>query len=304
VTIPYFGRLLCLSLAAFFVAHLVLTVVVRSISGRAIAKARSMCAREGARLLFALRLAPAVVAGVIAGGLCAPSYLWLEPDAATEQIGVGCLVAALMAAACCIHGIARAVRAALRSSRYLRSCEQAIESDAPLLMLAGVFQPRLVVSRGVRRALTSEQLAVAVEHECAHGAAHDNLKRLLVLLTPDALPFVRSLTGLERGWARLAEWAADDRAVDGSRQRSLSLAAALVRVARMGASPSPRLATSLLGDGDDLSTRVERLLNGFPPGPQAKRPWPAMAVAVAVVALTVQPGTLVAVHRALEALAH
>src|SRR5581483_4241131 len=137
-----------------------------------------------------------------------------------------CLAAALLGAAMWGRGMARAAGAALRSSRYLRSCERAIESDTPLLMLGGVLRPRLFVSRGVRRALTADELAVALRHEQAHGEARDNLKRLLMLLAPDSFVGRR----LEQGWRRLAEWAADDRAVEGSRRRSLALASALVRV--------------------------------------------------------------------------
>src|SRR5438876_688882 len=112
------------------------------IAGPAIERAKRMRARDGARLLFALRLAPAALAAAIVAGLCAPSYLWLEPDAAAEHIGLGCLAAAGLATAAWIHGIARAGRAAVRSSRYLRNCQRAVESDAPVLMLAGIFQPR------------------------------------------------------------------------------------------------------------------------------------------------------------------
>jgi Zn-dependent protease with chaperone function len=108
-------------------------------------------------------------------------------------------------------------------------------STAPLLALAGIVRPRLVISRGVLRALSAEELAAALRHERAHWTARDNLKRLCILLTPGILPFAGSSRTLERGWRKFAEWAADDRAVAGSARRSCALAAALVRVARMTA---------------------------------------------------------------------
>ncbi len=304
MSIPYFARLLCLSLAAFFLAHLALSAIVSAITAMVIRRATIRSPRDGARLLFAVRLAPAIIAGALVAGVCAPSYLWLEPESASEEIGIICLLSAALGGICWAHGIARAVRAAIRSSQYVRSCESVIESDAPVLMLAGIRRPRLVVSRGVRRALTSEQLAVAIRHEEAHGSSHDNLKRLLILLAPDALPFLPGLGRLDRAWSRLTEWAADDRAVNGSRNRSLALASALVRVARLGVNAAPPLATSLLGNRDDLSIRVERLLGGSAPEVAQGRSWPAVAVTVMIAALAVQPATFVAVHRALEALAH
>jgi Zn-dependent protease with chaperone function len=171
------------------------------------------------------------------------------------------------------------------------------------LLLAGVFRPRLVVSRGVRQALAPDELAAALRHERAHRAAHDNLKRLVLAATPGVVPFGHGLRGLERGWARMAEWAADDRAAAGSTRRSLALAGALVRVARMGpplaASP---LATSLMADAGELETRVERLLNprGLAPASRSRRWWwLAAAVGAAVV---FQPGTMYAAHRVLEEL--
>jgi len=163
----------------------------------------------------------------------------------------------------------------------------------------------VVVSRGVRETLTKEQLTVALRHERAHGEAHDNFKRLLILLTPDALPFVRGMGAIERGWSRLAEWAADDRAVRGSRRRSLALASALVRVARMGAAPhAPELATHLLGSPADLAARVERLLEGREAPALRPRVWPVVAMAVCGTVVAVQPSALALVHEALEALAH
>ena len=305
MTIPYFARLLCLCFAAFFLLHLALAALATALSGHVVRRASRMGSGAGARLLFALRLAPASIAGAIAVGLCAPSYLWFEPEPALERIGMGCVAAALASAWVCAAGIVRGAGAAARSARRLRVYEAARESAAPVLMLAGVFRPRLVVSRGVRETLTKEQLTVALRHERAHGEAHDNFKRLLILLTPDALPFVRGMGAIERGWSRLAEWAADDRAVRGSRRRSLALASALVRVARMGAAPhAPELATHLLGSPADLAARVERLLEGREAPALRPRVWPVVAMAVCGTVVAVQPSALALVHEALEALAH
>ncbi len=305
MTVPYFARLLCLCFAAFFWVHLALAAAAAALSRNAVARATLMRPQAGARLLLALRLAPASIAGAIAAGLCAPSYLWFEPEPELERIGLFCIASALTGAWVCAAGLARGLWAATRSARRRGIYEAAAESEAPVLLLAGVFRPRLVVSRGIREALTAQQLAVALRHERAHLESHDNLKRLLMLLVPDALPFVRGLGAIEHGWARLTEWAADDCAVRGSRKRSLALASALVRVARIApATRTLALATSLLGDPADLTARVERLLEGRRAPAIRPRVWPTVAVAVCVAAAALQPPALALVHEALEALAH
>jgi beta-lactamase regulating signal transducer with metallopeptidase domain len=263
-----------------------------------------MAADRGARLLLGLRLLPAALAAALVAGICAPSYLWLEPEATAEQVGWPCVAAAVLGGWVCAAGLARAARAAVRSSRYLRHCETVAESDAPVVLLAGVFRPRLVVSRGVRKALAPDQLAAALRHERAHRAAHDNLKRLVLAATPGVVPFGPGLRGLDRGWARMAEWAADDRAAAGSTRRSLALAGALVRVARMGAQPAASpLATALMADAGDLETRVERLLNPRRPARASRtRRWWWLAAAAGASAVVFQPGTMYAAHRVLEEL--
>ena len=306
--VPYVLRLLCLCSALFFLLHLTITAAVAAVAGRAIGLAEQMAADRAARLLLALRLLPPVLAGILVSGIGAPSYLWLEPNATAEHVGWPCLAAALLGCSICAAGLAGAARAAVRSNRYLRHCRRVAESDAPVVMLAGVFRPRLVVSRGVRRALAPDQLAAAVRHEWAHRASHDNLKRLLMAAVPCAFPFGHGLRRLERGWARMSEWAADDRAAAGSERRSLALAGALLKVARMGAggqvalAASP-LATSLMAEAGDLEVRVERLLNPRAPARAWRSPrWVVAAVAAAGAAIVFQPGTQVAAHSLLEQL--
>jgi Zn-dependent protease with chaperone function len=326
VILPYVLRLLCLCLASFYLLHLVLAAAVSGLAPLAIRIAGQLRPRMAARFLLTLRLLPAGVAAFLVAGMCAPSYLLLEPDATAEDVGLTCLLAAVLGGAIWAIAMARGLRASIRSMMYVRQCERTgaqtyLAGDAtPVLVvpgtgaslaLAGVFRPRLVISQPVVSALSTEQLAAALRHERAHQTSRDNFKRLVILLTPRGFPFAGGFASLESAWAKFTEWAADDRAVAANGLRSVSLAAALVRVARLGPSPQPSLLmTSLLADGRELSTRVERLLVATPPGEALERDRPVMGViataiaAVPLVFLMLQPGSLWFAHRLLEHLIH
>ena len=303
MTVAYFGRLVCLCLAAFFVLHTALAMLVSFSARIAIRRAARMRADVAARLLFGLRLLPATGAAFLVGGLCIPSYFLWEPESTTEQIGPACLIAAFLGAVACGSGLARGTLAAIRSAGYLRRCQ---ELDAPMFLLAGVFHPRLMVSPSVRNALTPDEFQVALRHEEAHGRSRDNLKRWLILLSPDMLPFLRGFDALDAGWHRLAEWAADDWAVQGSAERGLTLASALVRVGRMCAGvPLVPMASSLPANANDLGARVERLIEGRRAGePTHRRPLLVTACVIVAGVLAFGPQLLYAVHLALETLTY
>ena len=270
-------------------------------------------------MLLMLRLLPATLALALVAGLCVPSYLLLEEEGSAERVGALCLAAAMVAAAMWTVAMVRSVRAAARSVRHERAWERSgsrssldgarnpvwiVDSPAPLLALAGVLRPQLVISRTAAAALSGEQLRAALRHEEAHRAAHDNLKRLLLLLAPGLLPGWNGFQALERGWFRLTEWAADDDAVAGNPRVSLSLASALVRMARIGGTPEPEpLTVAFLADGDDLSARVDRLLRPAATLPAARRRSTlvmTVMLAVLFVAASLQPETLESAHRLME----
>lgn len=319
--LPYGARLVCLCFAVFFLVHTVSALAVCLAGARAIRYARRMAPVRGARLLLILRLLPAALSLFVVAALCTPSYLWLEPAGVTESTGVVCLAAAISGLALWCESMVGVMRAVVRSLGYLRRCRQHathvhlpsvgvaawIIEEPSRVMLAGVFQPRLVISRNVLSALPREQLSAVIRHERAHGVARDNLKRLLMLLAPGMLPFVSGFRDFERHWARLSEWAADDRASGGRPRRCLALAAALVRVARLG-SPSavPALATSLIADGADLSERVDRLLHPArrEHNPADREPVLAASAALllagALTAVIAHPVTLHSAHEFLE----
>ncbi|MGA7622808.1 MAG: hypothetical protein WCA91_04455 [Candidatus Acidiferrales bacterium] len=272
--LPYFVKLFCLCLASFFLLHAALGLAVWLVAPVAIRLVEKMQARMAARFLLFLRLLPILAAGVVVLGVGVPSYMWLEPRTTGESVGLACFAAALLGLASWCVSIARALRLALRSSHYMRRCERIgreisvggasirtslLDLDAPVIALAGVFRPKVWVSRSVIDALSAEQLEAALRHENAHRVSRDNLKRLLFRLAPDIFPLTLRLGTLERAWARFSEWAADDETTCGDARLSLVLAAALVRVARLGAAPPQAVSWTPLIAGD-LSTRVDRLL--------------------------------------------
>jgi Zn-dependent protease with chaperone function len=319
---PYLLRLLCLCLASFFAVNAVAGFLIYFASRAAIRMAELMRARSAARFLLMLRLLPCALGIVAVLALCVPSYLWLEPQAATERIGWACLALALLGAAGWFVSLARVTCALAFSARFNRAWQKTdcdtllrgelsqaaiVEKEAPLLALAGVLRPRLVVSQAVLRSLSAEELDLALQHENAHRISRDNLKRLFLFLSPAPLPLLRSYSSLERCWARFSEWAADDEAVRGDSRRALSLASALLRVARMGAAPRLSfLHTSLCADDHDLSARVERLLRIQPPAARPHSSARALAIgwslgmAGCAGVLVVWPSTLSLVHRLLE----
>jgi Zn-dependent protease with chaperone function len=325
--LPYLLRLLCLCFASFFVLNVAAGLLVRISAKFAIRCADRRTSMAAARALLGLRLLPSTLALLFVLGLCVPSYLWLEPAATAERVGLAAGLLGLLGAATWLISLARTAHSLFASLRHNRLCRLAgqearlpgesspvvlVESEAPLLAMSGLFRPRLLISRSVLQNLSAEELAAALAHEHAHRACRDNLKRLLMQLAPDIFPFLHPLRTLERSWSQFAEWSADDQATAGDSGRAVTLAAALVQVARMGAAPHlPFLSTSLLASDRDLSARVERLLEALPviPAARTRQAQPALRAAGVLLvgclaALLATPAALAVVHELLELLLH
>jgi beta-lactamase regulating signal transducer with metallopeptidase domain len=271
-----------------------------------------MDARRAARVLLTLRLLPAAFSTLIVVALCVPSYLRFEPRMAEEEVGIACGAAAIFGVAICAAALYRTLRALIRSSLYVRQCggrESNIEGEKVWIVpqstgiaLAGIMHPRLLISERAIAELSGDQLAVALRHERAHRISRDNLKRLLILLAPAIFPALRAL---ELAWIQCSEWAADDRAAEGDPDRSVALAAALVRVARLQSGiATPALVTSLVEADEDLSLRVERLLHATPVRqPNLRFEKIALSCAALLIAsIAFNPAGLHIVHQLLEKL--
>jgi hypothetical protein len=327
--LPYFWRLLVLCAATFFVVHTVSAFILRASVSVVTRFSNRLRPRTAAQFLLAVRLAPAALAIFSVLTLCIPSYLSFEPGATSEEVGWECIAAALLTLALLTMSIVRATRAVFSTTMYEKFCVKSgaqlrspavsasvtvIDETSPVIAMVGVFRPRYVISRSVINTLAPDELDCALRHERAHRVSWDNFKRLLLLLAPDLLPFLsRSFAALDRSWITFSEWAADDAAVAGDPERSLSLAGALVRVARMAAPPvrlSPICTELVSGDSaclnQDLSARVDRLLHVS--HPEIVRPLRSVVLAaslfmsVGILVEIFRPDTLHSVHKLLEVL--
>jgi hypothetical protein len=259
----FLWRCIAVVLAFFFVAYGTLSCAVAA-GWRAFAP-RSVLS---ANALLWLRLGPFFAAALLSLAFTMPSFLLLEPRSSSEPIG---LVAGLLAVACLALlavGAVRAWFAMARASRalglWLRDSSLmggpdgvpvfAVGPDAPVLTVAGVFRPQVLVSQAALSALTKAEMDACLSHERAHVRRFDNLKKLLLLLSP--FPAMRDL---ERAWTEAAEIEADDAAVS-SQEGALDLASALLKLSRMSLHPLLPLTSGMAhGPADLVRTRVERL---------------------------------------------
>lgn len=326
MSLSYFWRLFFLCSAAFFLLNAAIGLLLRFASPALVRLAQGMQPRRAARFLLIVRMLPVTAASFAVLGLCIPSYLWLEPGATHEEVGLAFVFAALLGAALCALSLSRAIRALSSTFRFTRECRElgeeiilpgesspaiVIEGSTPVLAMAGVFRPRIVISRCVLEALSREQLDATIRHELAHRTSRDNLKRLLLLLSPEIFPFTHAFSALDRVWLTSSEWSADDSATGEDALRSLSLASALVRVARMGEAPrlSP-LCQALVSGGQDLTARVDRLLHPAPPRQEPFTRVRSLSLAAAAAGTlflgvaAFRPATLHLVHEILEHLTH
>ena len=326
--LSYWLRLASLCFAAFFLIHAAAGVVAWFAERPAIRLSERVRARSAARLLFWMRVLPAAIAVAFVAGVCAPSYLRFEENPAGEKVGLLCLGFAFLGALVWAVSLLRGLRTLVHSARFTRVCRRTgssvrltgkpsemlvIQSARPVLVQSGILRPYIVISRGLLSDFSSGELEAALGHESAHWASRDNWKRLLLAFLPEILPVGRGFDALERGWSKFTERAADDSVSAQGAGPALSLAAALVRLARMRATVGPPLwvprSVSSLAGSDDLPGRIERLLAPASPLPAPVRPFRYARrvllgvggiVLTAAVAVLASPALLSSVHEVLE----
>jgi Zn-dependent protease with chaperone function len=271
---------LALLLAALLTFNSIASLVIAALWRVAGHATDNWTAATRARLLFSLRILPALIALLFVALLLVPSYLAYEPRHTTESVSLKLGLLAVLSAAglavSIVRGIATHRATANLTSDWLQQGApieiEGINIEAyrinhpfPLIGIVGFLRPRLFIATQVLDLLTPEEIAAAIAHENGHLTARDNLKRGLLQACRDALLIIPSGRLLDKSWSDASEEAADENAARQGNTVALDLASALVKIARiipLGARPTMPAGVFLLGDDETkgIKSRVRRLI--------------------------------------------
>jgi Zn-dependent protease with chaperone function len=327
---PMFELLgICLALAAMLATGAMAAMLTSALWRVFRARAEDWPAESRARLIFALRVFPPVIAVTCAVTLLLPAYITHEPRRAVEPVSLKLGVLAVISAAGLLLALWRGVAAWVATRRlvkdWLRVAEQ-VEFDQiripayrlrhqfPVIAIVGAIRPKLFVADHLFQSLTREEMAAAIAHESGHLAARDNLKRAALRACRDSLAIFPCGVSLDRAWAAASESAADEHAAKGGGAVALDLASALVKIARLvpeGVKPTMPASALLIGDGPDgIAQRVRRLarlatLDNVSSGGSVfdSKAWPwacFAAILISATLLMTSPSTLLAIHHVIE----
>ena len=263
---------LTVCLAFHFVVALVVSLCVAAAARRLRPRLAALEPARRAPALLRLALLPAGVGLGAALGLVLPAWLIYEPRERTESAGPVLLALGALGAVLLVGRLTAALLDARRTARLVTRWRAGgrelaglpfpatrVVVAAPVAALAGVLRPRLLLSRALVEALEPGELEAVVEHERAHAAAHENLKRWLLRASPDPLALLPAGRRLRSDFEDAAELAADRAAC--TRVPPLRLARALLKVAALArGGPLLELAAAALHREGRVAGRVRELL--------------------------------------------
>jgi Zn-dependent protease with chaperone function len=270
--------------------------------------------RLGGAAALALRLVPPAVALIAGCAFVVPGFVLHEPAHSAERPGLTVLLLAAAGLLLAVATARRALRAwhatrrlVARWRRTARPLERPrtptpafrIADPYPVVAVVGVLRPRLYLAGSVLRALTPAELSAVLEHEAAHMAARDNLKRWLLACAP-SLGWHGAARRLEIAWEQAAEQEADR----GSRG-ALELASALVKTARLApAAAQLGVPAVAFHAGGDVARRIRSLVEGAPLAPRERKGIRTALLAVVVAGAASLPFAWPLAHRWAETLIH
>jgi Zn-dependent protease with chaperone function len=171
---------------------------------------------------------------------------------------------ALLVASGLIYASFRAAGNVVKARRAVSSMPVKMRGDVALILdgrvktafTCGLLRPRIYISTGLLNGLEKDELRAVFLHELKHKRGFDPLRFLLIGFAKDAFYYLPAASHMAF-FARLKkEHEADDKAA-GALGGPVSLASAMIKVARQGA-----LHAALADNTEQVTGRVRRLLEG------------------------------------------
>lgn len=122
---------------------------------------------------------------------------------------------------------------------------------------SGVMRPKIFLSTGICKYLTTKELRLVILHELYHHREKDPLKNYVISIVREFLFFVPFVHVMVRVFSDANEKAADDHAVKISRD-PLELASTLIKMGKASHPENPVLVSSITGF-QNLEKRIKRL---------------------------------------------
>jgi Zn-dependent protease with chaperone function len=318
---------ICLALAALLALNTLAALLTSALWRVFRARVENWPAEARARLLFALRVFPSIIAVVCVGAFLLPAYIAHEPRRAVEPVSLKLGALAAVSAAALLLALWRGVAAWIATRRliedWLRAAEPVrfdqiaipayrLRHPFPVIAIVGAIRPKLFIADHLFQSLTREEMEAAIAHESGHLAARDNLKRALLRACRDALSIIPGGAILDRAWSEASEAAADEHAARGGGDVALDLASTLVKIARLvprGLKPTIPAGALLIGDdAGGIAQRVRRLTrlatpDNLSPNRRTFKAWSRAffaAILTSAILLATNPATLLAVHNVIE----
>jgi Zn-dependent protease with chaperone function len=271
--------------------------------------------------ILLLRMLPAATSSLFVAFFFLPGFFQLEPRDTTETVSPLMVVAASIPILLFVWGVLHGLLSWLATERLVRrwvsrgerrhlpgtsSTVYCIDSDFPVISLAGVLRPRLFVSSQVLTSCTPKEFAAVLAHETSHRKSRDNLKRLLMRLCPDFLALTPTAKSIERTWSESSDMAADESAAGTDPGVRTDLATAIVKVARLAAGRRflPEVLASAFHRGEGIGRRVRSLVGEPAATPSPHYGWVWTVVGILVLSSALEPKVLEHVHRVTEAVVH
>jgi hypothetical protein len=316
MALSYSLRMLCVALVAMGLIQTATELILWAAAKLIFRFLAPLSPRSRERNLFAIQLAPFLLAAALTFLVCVPGYVHNETNLASEAVGWPCLLLATAVLGWFASTALGGLRIVLRTARLANACKATgartlpTATDTPIVFLpdasyrvalVGLLRPRIFISTDLLAdgGLSPLALDLVLEHEQSHANQGDNWKLLSLYCLPRLnLPLDGNGTWLHQ-WQSAAEWAADDDAVRGDSSRALLLAQTLVAFARHIATPTPAtVSTAFVCGNKGLELRVNRLLELTPASTRnTGRPLAAtsrLSAALALTAMLLGGGTAIA----------
>ena len=148
--------------------------------------------------------------------------------------------------------------------------------DRPLALTFGVFRPAILLSTWMVEALDRRELEAVLAHELEHVAQRDYPVMWLATVLRDAFFYLPTSWAAYRQLSHEKELVCDDLVV-GATHRPLALASALAKVWQHTADGAHYVqfgaAQQVIGAGESINERIERLLDSPPATENRPRSW-------------------------------